>query len=81
MTAVLTSSHAAAALLAYARDMHVDLIVAGTHGRSGFADLFMGSVAQQIVRMAECPVLTLRDAGNPSRSATRPSARGHYSQD
>ena len=57
---VLTSSRPASALLAYARDMHIDLIVAGTHGRSGFADLFMGSVAQQIVRSAGCPVLTLR---------------------
>ena len=34
--------------------------VAGTHGRSGFADLFMGSVAQQLVRTAHCPVLTVR---------------------
>jgi len=56
----LTSNRPAAALLAYARDRHIDLIVAGTHGRSGFADLFMGSVAQQIVRSAGCPVLTLR---------------------
>jgi nucleotide-binding universal stress UspA family protein len=59
---VLTSSRPASAILAYARDMHIDLIVAGTHGRSGFADLFMGSVAQQIVRSAGCPVLTLRQA-------------------
>jgi nucleotide-binding universal stress UspA family protein len=59
---VLTSSRPASAILSYAEDAKIDLIVAGTHGRSGFADLFMGSVAQQIVRMARCPVLTLRPA-------------------
>ena len=58
--AIVTSPRPAAALLDYARDAKVDLIVAGTHGRSGFADLFMGSVAQQLVRTAHCPVLTVR---------------------
>lgn len=65
---VLTSNHAAAAILAYAAAQGLNLIVAGTHGRSGFVDLFMGSVAQQIVRTAPCPVVTLR--GLPS-DATR----------
>jgi nucleotide-binding universal stress UspA family protein len=57
---VLTSSRPASAILSYAANANIDLIVAGTHGRTGFADLFMGSVAQQLVRMAACPVLTLR---------------------
>jgi nucleotide-binding universal stress UspA family protein len=38
-----------------------DLIVMGTHGRSGFAHLVLGSVAERIVRTAPCPVLTVRD--------------------
>src|SRR5262245_9195473 len=59
-TAIVTAPRPAAALLDYARDAAIDLIVAGTHGRSGFADLFMGSVAQQLVRTAHCPVLTVR---------------------
>jgi nucleotide-binding universal stress UspA family protein len=62
LTAVLTSSRPASAILAYAGDAHIDLIVAGTHGRSGFADMFMGSVAQEIVRKAPCPVLTVRQS-------------------
>ena len=38
-----------------------DLIVMGTHGRSGFAHLVLGSVAERIVRTAPCAVLTVRD--------------------
>jgi hypothetical protein len=36
------------------------LIVLGTHGRRGLARLLMGSVAEQVVRKAPCPVLTLK---------------------
>jgi nucleotide-binding universal stress UspA family protein len=38
----------------------VDLIVMGTHGRKGMAHLFLGSVAERVVRTAPCPVLTVR---------------------
>jgi nucleotide-binding universal stress UspA family protein len=38
-----------------------DLIVMGTHGRSGFAHLLLGSVAERVVRYAKCPVLTVRE--------------------
>jgi nucleotide-binding universal stress UspA family protein len=38
-----------------------DLIVMGTHGRSGFAHLMLGSVAERVVRSAPCAVLTVRD--------------------
>ena len=37
-----------------------DLIVMGTHGRSGLAHLMLGSVAERVVRSAPCPVLTVR---------------------
>jgi universal stress protein A len=39
-----------------------DLIVMGTHGRGGFAHFVIGSVAESVVRTAECPVLTVRDS-------------------
>ena len=39
-----------------------DLIVMGTHGRSGFAHLMLGSVAERVVRSSTCPVLTVREA-------------------
>lgn len=38
------------------------LLVAGTHGRKGVSRLFLGSVAEQLVRSAHCPVLTVRSA-------------------
>lgn len=40
----------------------VQMIVMGTHGRSGMARLVMGSVAEEVVRNAQCPVLTLRQS-------------------
>jgi nucleotide-binding universal stress UspA family protein len=39
---------------------YVDLIVVGSHGRSGLAHVLMGSVAERVVRKASCPVLTVR---------------------
>jgi nucleotide-binding universal stress UspA family protein len=44
----------------FARSKHADLIVVGTHGRSGLAKLFLGSVAGRVVAAAPCPVLTVR---------------------
>lgn len=40
-----------------------DLVVMGTHGRSGLARIVLGSVTEQVVRHAPCPVLTVRDRG------------------
>lgn len=45
-------------IVAQANDF--DLIVMGTHGRSGLSRLLMGSVAEQIVRRAPCPVMTFK---------------------
>jgi universal stress protein A len=41
-----------------------ELIVMGTHGRSGLKRLLMGSVAETVVRRAHCPVLTLRQSAS-----------------
>jgi len=43
-----------------ARDEKVDLIVMGTHGRTGLAHVLMGSVAEKVVRKAPCPGLTVK---------------------
>jgi nucleotide-binding universal stress UspA family protein len=45
-------------ILDEAREWAADLIVLGTHGRSGFERLFLGSVAERVLRRATCPVLT-----------------------
>ena len=42
----------------FAADNGFDLIVMGTHGRTGLAHMFVGSVAERVVRTAHCPVLT-----------------------
>ncbi|HUR32797.1 MAG TPA: universal stress protein [Vicinamibacterales bacterium] len=57
---VRKSDEPADEIVKYARDEQIDLIVMGTHGRPGFAHLLMGSVAERVVRLAPCPVLTLR---------------------
>jgi nucleotide-binding universal stress UspA family protein len=43
-----------------------DLVVMGTHGRTGLARLLLGSVAEAVVRRATCPVLTVRVPGTPT---------------
>jgi nucleotide-binding universal stress UspA family protein len=43
-----------------ARRMRADLIVIGTHGRTGMSKVLLGSVAERLVRLAPCPVLTVR---------------------
>ncbi len=49
-------------VLAAAKDEHVDLVLLATHGRGEIHRLLVGSVADRVVRMAPCPVLTLKEA-------------------
>lgn len=51
------------AIVDYARQRHIDLIVVGTHGRRGLSRALMGSVAEQVVRTAPCPVFTVHEDG------------------
>ncbi|MGD8495587.1 MAG: universal stress protein [Gemmatimonadales bacterium] len=53
--------NAAPTILDYAADHGVDLIVMGSHGRRGFRRLLLGSVTEEVVRMATCPVLVVRN--------------------
>ncbi|MCX8021999.1 MAG: universal stress protein [Syntrophorhabdaceae bacterium] len=47
-------------IIDYARTEGIDLIVMGTHGRSGIEHILIGSVAEKVVRKSACPVLTIR---------------------
>ena len=47
-------------IIRYAKENEIDLIIMGTHGRSGLAHVLLGSVAERVVRKAPCPVLTVR---------------------
>ena len=51
-------------IIRYARESQVDLIVMGTHGRSGLTHVLLGSVTEKVVRKAPCPVLTVRAPGH-----------------
>ncbi len=51
-------------IIDYARTSDIDLIVIGTHGRSGLMHVLMGSVAERIVRKSPCPVLTVKPEGH-----------------
>jgi nucleotide-binding universal stress UspA family protein len=48
------------AILRMAHEQRVDLIVMGTHGRTGLSHLLLGSTAEAVVRAASCPVFTVR---------------------
>lgn len=50
----------AAEILSFAKSSGQDLLVLGTHGRTGLEHALMGSVAERVVRKANCPVLTVR---------------------
>lgn len=51
---------AAQSITRYAKEHDVDMIVMGTHGRSGLAHLALGSVAERVLRTAPCPVMVVR---------------------
>lgn len=53
-----------AQIIRYSREHDIDLIVLSTHGRTGLSHVLMGSVAENVVRTASCPVLTVRPAGH-----------------
>jgi nucleotide-binding universal stress UspA family protein len=60
-TTVVKSGASPAFVIAdYAKEAEIDLIVMGTHGRGLVGHLLIGSVAERVVRIAPCPVLTLR---------------------
>jgi nucleotide-binding universal stress UspA family protein len=44
----------------FAQKKHADMLVIGTHGRTGLAKLFLGSVANHVIASASCPVMTVR---------------------
>jgi nucleotide-binding universal stress UspA family protein len=74
---VLTGDGPARAITEYAHENAIDLIVVGTHGRRGLSHLVMGSVAERIVRTAECPVLTVRRATAASVTRERDAVTAH----
>jgi nucleotide-binding universal stress UspA family protein len=60
--ALLANGTPAQAIMDTASAQGVDLILMGTHGRTGLAHVFLGSVAEHVVRQAPCPMLVIRKA-------------------
>ena len=56
-------------IVQFAREQDIDLIVMGTHGRSGLKHVIIGSVAEKVVQMAPCPVLSMK---NPEHEFVMP---------
>jgi nucleotide-binding universal stress UspA family protein len=70
----LEHGDAAEEILRVAEEVGCDLIVMGTHGRSGLGRLLMGSVAEAVLRRARCPVLTVKSpAAVPSSGSGEPT--------
>jgi nucleotide-binding universal stress UspA family protein len=69
----LVQGGAAEEILQVAQERKCDLIVMGTHGRTGLGRLLMGSVAEQVVRKSACPVLTVKTPQHPASSSEEPA--------
>lgn len=67
----LTNSSPATAIIDYATESSIDVIVMGTHGRGRVGRWLLGSVADRVVRSAPCPVLVVR---HPEREFITPDA-------
>ncbi|RQS96895.1 universal stress protein [Burkholderia seminalis] len=61
-------------IVGLAREIEADLIVMGTHGRHGFQRLFLGSVAERVLRQATCPVLMIPASCPSEHPAESPAA-------
>ena len=66
VTSEVRRGRAAKQILDAATEWRADLIVMGTHGRTGIAHAVMGSIAEKVVRLAPCPVLTLHAPESPA---------------
>jgi nucleotide-binding universal stress UspA family protein len=60
ITSAVAHGRASSAIIEYARNNAIDLIVIATHGRTGLEHFIFGSTAERVVRESPCPVLTVR---------------------
>ena len=83
-TGVVLGAGVGATIVRLARDLHAELLVVGTHGRTGIRRLFLGSVAEHVVRHAHCPVVVVRAVeleaveGRAAANVTRENRQGLF---
>lgn len=70
VTTTVVAGFPAGDIVAYARESEIDLIVMGTHGRTGVERVFLGSTTERVIRNADCAVLAV----NPPAERTDPAA-------
>ncbi len=58
---IVRSGHAVTEIVNAAKEFNADLIIISTHGRTGLKHVLIGSTAEEVVRHAPCPVLTVRE--------------------
>ena len=78
--AVVYTGDIIASILQAQADYHPDLLVMATHGRRGLSRMFLGSVAEAVVRKATCPVLTVRDEVPAAPAAAKKDAAAASTQ-
>jgi universal stress protein A len=61
----VATGHPADTIVRIAQERNIDLIIMGTNGRTGLQHAFLGSVAEKVVRLAPCPVMTVRYRRDP----------------
>ncbi|HHH30424.1 MAG TPA: universal stress protein [Polyangiaceae bacterium] len=67
----VVSGYTSETILSTVRDEGFDMVVMGTHGRTGLTHVLLGSVAERIVRLASCPVMTIKPC-EPSKDSGAP---------
>ena len=75
-TVVQRNLSAASGILEFIEDHQIDLAVMGTQGRSALSRFFLGSVAEKVVRHAQCPVMTVGHGRSPTGRSSRGIAGG-----
>jgi nucleotide-binding universal stress UspA family protein len=70
----VTTGRPSQTIVDHAKDGGFDLIVMGTHGRTGLSHVVMGSIAERVLRKAPCPVLTVKAAGATEANARSAAA-------
>ena len=69
---IMRKGHVVQEILAQAKASRADLVVIGSHGRGGVQRLVLGSVAEKVLRLATCPVLTVRSGVSVTRRSRSP---------
>lgn len=57
---VLANGNPFVEIIRYAKEQDMDMVIIGTHGRTGLSHMLLGSVAEKVIRKAHCPVLAVR---------------------